>query len=139
MAIPHIEYIDGKCPHGRDAYKGEECTRCEMLIKAYETAEPVVDQLSHLVNGSVDIDALASLLANEHPTLLGQIAKAVAIGVVRRADYNPAWKPFEDFKSPACTLYPDHRPAFEAHPDHDGRLSCELVVGSLHAARQFYV
>lgn len=140
MSAPHIDIIDGKCPHGSDVYS-TRCTACERFVQSYEEAEKVVDQLSKLVNGAGSLDALATAFANEHPTLLGQMAKAMAMGVVRRADYNPGWKPYDGFTRPLCTLPepPSAGDGWEPHPEHDGRLSCALVAGAVVSAQQYYV
>lgn len=109
-----------------------------------EAAEAAVKNLSNAVNGGADRDAIATAISGEHPTLAGQIAKAVGIGIVRRADYNPTWKPWDRFSRPLCTLprgvnYSAFSDEAWAHPDHDGRLDCSTVVGALLMARQSYV
>ena len=100
------------------------------------TAKQWVDQLGHFVNGmqSDQADAFATALSNEHPTLLAQIAKAVAIGVMRRATYDPTWRPFDGYDR-ACT----EGGSKPVHAQHDGRLSCDTVIGAELMSRQFYI
>lgn len=88
------------------------------------------------------VRALAAAVADEHPTLSGQLGKAVAIGLVRRATYNPDWTPFQSWEGPDC----DEQEGLSAelgvapaHPAHDGRHSCWLIAGAVMMARQFYV
>jgi len=121
----------------------------EAAVKSAETSEKVhvaFDAISRAINGGWGDakDMLAMEVANEHPTLTGQIAKAVAIGVVRRADYNPEWKPWERFTSRLCTIprnvnYAEFTDKAWEHPEHDGRLDCSTVVGAILMARQSYI
>jgi hypothetical protein len=108
------------------------------------TARQWVDQLGHFVNGmqSDQADAFATALANTHPTLLGQIAKAVAIGVMRRTMYDPEWRPWDSTsKRPRCTIAGGMVSGSNVlpHPEHDGRLSCNTVVGAELMARQQFI
>ena len=96
------------------------------------------------INGAFGYKDLGLALANEHPTLLGQIAKGVGLGVVQRSDYNPDWKPWDGFTRPLCKIernanYIDFTDASWEHPEHDGRLDCSTIVGALLMARQSYV
>lgn len=111
--------------------------------EAEQKAKALVDSLSSFINGVgiVGFDAFATALANEHPTLLGQIAKAVGIGVMRRALYDPEWKPFNSItpkdKSLCRDRYGDLRNP--QHADHDGRLDCSTVIGAELMARQSFI
>jgi hypothetical protein len=109
-----------------------------------ERAVEVAAALGQGVNGQFSYDDLADALTAEHPTLLGQIAKGVGTGVVRRSDYNPAWKPWDGFTRPLCTIernvnYIDFTDASWEHPEHDGRLDCSTIVGAILMARQSYI
>ena len=127
-----------------------------MTTATKPTAEELVDQLGRFANGmqSEQADAFATALANEHPTLAGQIAKVVALGIMRRAMYDPSWKPYDrtttgDKARRVCAVHLPGRLLelggqgdalrLPEHPEHDGRFSCELVVGSELASRQFFV
>lgn len=128
------------CPHGQNVYAGS-CTRCDQAYEAEQQAKIDMDTLSHRVNGMshVYIDAYANALANEHPTLSGQMAKAFAIGIVRRAVRDEAWKPWDTWERTCPIERTGMRSELTEHPDHDGRHSCELVAGAVLMARQFYV
>lgn len=108
---------------------------------AEQKAKKMVDELGHFVNGMHDVEAdeFANALANEHPTLLGQIAKAVGIGVMRRARRDPAWKPHDEIKDQFCAYQVDMAGAFARHAAHDGRLDCTTVIGAELMARQSFI
>jgi hypothetical protein len=116
-------------PHERQARREWE---------AEQKAKELVEQLGRFVNGmsSEGKDAFATALANEHPTLLGQIAKAVGIGVMRRAEYDPKWQPFEQGIRARCRLGTQ---TAIPHPEHDGRLDCTTIVGAELMARQSFI
>lgn len=113
----------------------------ETAIKVHEA----FDAISRAVNGGWGDakDMLAMEVANEHPTLAGQIAKAVAIGIVRRAERDPEWKPWDRFdqlcRIPRNVNYSEFSDKAWEHPDHDGRIDCSTVVGSILVARQSYI
>jgi hypothetical protein len=113
----------------------------ERKAKAAAKAEALVEQLGRFVNGMnhEESDAFATALANEHPTLLGQIAKAVGIGVMRRSVYDPTWKPYDRYPRGCPTAFHDDSGNSVYHSDHDGRLSCATVVGAELMARQSYI
>jgi hypothetical protein len=97
--------------------------------------EMLVDQLSHAVNGSrMDMDEFANQLANEHPTLLGQIAKAVGLAVMRRALYDQSYRSYDDYVN-TCQANLRGR---GRHPVHDGRLDCDTVIGAELMAHQSF-
>jgi hypothetical protein len=112
-------------------------------IDAEARAKALVDHIGHFVNGmsSDQADAFATALANEHPTLLGQIAKAVGIGVMRRATHEH-WRPFDAYER-SCRqshmIYSGFPQGVPAHADHDGRLDCTTVIGAELMARQSYI
>jgi hypothetical protein len=117
---------------------------------AQHEAQALVDTLAHFANGMSyeKSEALADALANEHPTLLGQIAKVVAIGVMRRATRDPLWKPYA-YKVDGLRICEqvkrrDVQTMFDlfrdpAHVEHDGRLDCDTIVGAEIMARQSFV
>jgi len=89
-------------------------------------------------------ETVAEALSHEHPTLLGQVAKFVGIGVMRRTIRGP-WKPFSP--KPADILWcnrenvttilgTDVRLDSIPHPEHDGRLDCSTIIGAELIARQ---
>jgi hypothetical protein len=107
-----------------------------------------------------EIGAFANALAIEHPTLVGQIAKAVGLGVMRRT-LGTAWGPADrtwyesgeanalGFREPQfivrgrCSgaegvhpLYGSQMTPTADHPTHDGRLECQTIVGAELMARQ---
>lgn len=111
--------------------------------KAQNVANDAVAALSDAINGRTNADALANALMHEHPTLLGQIAKAVGIGVMRRTVRDETWRPFDTTvggpeRIRACSL-----PAIginnTQHPEHDGRLDCATVIGADLMARQSFI
>ncbi len=109
-----------------------------------DVAQGVVDALSAGINGAFGYTDLARALGDEHPTLLGQIAKGVGVAVVRRAEYDPDWKPWGKFSRLLCAIdrnanYIDFTDAAWEHPEHDGRLDCSTVVGAILMARQSYI
>ena len=120
----------------------------EAAVKTAETEKRVKDAfeaISRAINGGWG-DAknmLANEVGNENPTLSGQFAKAVAIGIVRRSERDPEWKPWGKFER-LCTLpkgsnYADFSDKAWEHPDHDGRHDCSLVVGAILMSRQSYI
>jgi hypothetical protein len=125
------------CPHGNSVY--ERCATCDKVRATQERVEAAFKVVSDAINGGYGDakDMLANLVANEHPTLSGQFAKAVALGIMRRSVRDETFRPFDSWDRD-CQLYPmsaENPP----HPDHDGRHSCKLVIGSMLAAQQFYV
>jgi hypothetical protein len=121
-----------------------------MATETYEqrTARDATDvqhgfeTISHVIKGGHNaVNALADVVSNEHPTLSGQFAKATAIGIVRRATYNPEWKPFDTWERD-CTeetyTAPDTTP-IPKHPEHDRRHSCALIAGAVLMAQQWYL
>ena len=113
--------------------------------------EQIEKLLSVTVNGarSETVAAFSLAIANDHPTLSASIAKAVALGIVRRARYDPEWRPFDPLWNndgePVCTEPMASRPMSEfggatlpKHKVHDGRLDCTTVIGSALVARQSY-
>lgn len=129
--------MDPQYPFGDES---PEMARARRDHQAEEKAKALVEQLGKFVNGMQDVeaDAFATALANEHPTLLGQIAKAVGIGVMRRSVYDPAWKPYDSYDR-GCMDYRDPEGNPIRHAMHDGRLSCTTVVGAELMARQGYI
>src|SRR4029079_4494000 len=129
--------------HGNSIYN-----RCESCNKVSETQRKVseaFETISRAINGGWG-DAkgmLSNEVANEHPTLAGQLAKAVAIGIVRRAVRDPKWKPFDGFDQlchiPRNSNYNAFSMESWVHPDHDGRIDCSTVVGAILMARQSYI
>lgn len=117
-----------------------EMERERRQYEADKKAKDLVDQLGKFANGMsvVEADALSNALANEHPTLLGQIAKAVGKGVVRRALYDATWRPYGKLLPEgrrACVVDPD----WPEHAEHDGRLDCTTVIGAELMARQSFI
>lgn len=132
------------CRHGGSIF--ERCDYCNRDREAEQKIIDAFEVVSRGVNGGYG-DAkgtLSNLISNEHPTLTGIIAKAVAVGVVRRADYNPEWKPWDRYTRPLCTIprgvnYAEFSDKAWEHPEHDGRLDCSTVVGAILMARQSYI
>ena len=131
------------CIYCHNEHEGE----CPLVIaerrkaKAEAEAAELVNHLGHFVNGMSheQADAFATALANEHPTLLGQIAKSVGIGVMRRATYDPEYKAFAKYerKCPGFGFGPyEKKPE---HAEHDGRLSCDTVIGAELMAHQSFI
>lgn len=110
--------------------------------------EEALEALSRATNGgSGDASrVIADELARIHPTLSGQIAKGIAIGIIRRS-LREEWSPFGDTGRP-CPESGRHvvygigggqDVPLPVHADHDGRHSCELVIGAEWMARQGYI
>ena len=93
--------------------------------EAFKTLSSVINAGSRA--GS---DLLADLVMHEHPTLSGYMARAVALGIMRRSVREEDFTAFQPFGTP-CT----DTPSLEAHPIHDGRHSCRLVVGAMYLAQ----
>jgi hypothetical protein len=130
---------DTNCKHGVDYTGSERCKSCEHERETLDKVGAAFKAISDAINGGYGDakDMLATFVANQHPTLSGQLAKAVATGIMRRAVYDPDWKNGMQWERD-CTVRPvsaDNPP----HPDHDGRHSCQLVIGSMLAAQQWYV
>ena len=112
-------------------------------------ATAAIDVMANVTNGHVGLDEVATAIMNEHPTRVGQIAKAVAIGIMRRATNNPAWKPFDNYgAAKLCDIEQALRPvafgdgdsiSLPAHPRHDGRWDCTTVVAAELMARQSFI
>lgn len=133
-----------ECKHGNSVY--DRCSSCNAERATLEKVTTAFEAISNAINGGYGDakDMLATLVSNEHPTLTGIIVKAIATGVVRRADYNPEWKPWDGFFRPLCAIsrgtnYADFSDKAWEHPDHDGRLDCSTVVGAILMARQSYI
>lgn|SRR5574340_349175 len=113
----------------------EQESRHDQQVRKAATA---VHDLFAYVNGIGDVDALADAIASEHPTLIGQLAKAVGIGVMRRTLRDSTWQPYD-----RTTGEPDCREGYQAgkplHPSHDGRLDCDTIVGATYIARQSFI
>jgi hypothetical protein len=111
-----------------------------------EVAVEVVSGLISAINGGrTDWDAVATEIGSDHPTLIGRVAKAVGVGIMRRTSREPDWKPFGFFIASPC---PDSghvidmwggRYELPVHPDHDGRLDCTTVVGAELMSRQSFI
>ncbi len=101
-------------------------------------AETLVQDLGSFCNAMSgdQIDAFATALAAEHPTIVGQIAKAVGMGVMRRATREPGWKPYDPMAAttPRCGIE-----GATDHAVHDGRLNCSTVRGAELMARQSFI
>lgn len=114
-----------------------------MALSEEQRIEEAVMTLSHAVNVSYG-DKVAEAIRHEHPTLIGQMAKAVAVGVMRRT-LRETWKPYGVFPKGTvyCNLQPhgsipgtDYPLAKVFHPEHDGRLDCSTVIAAELMARQ---
>jgi hypothetical protein len=123
----------------RVCYDCGVCTEKARRQQALEKeAEALVASLTKFVNGMSReaTDALATALANEHPTLSGQVAKAVGMGIIRRSTRNPDWKPGQPTVGgeSGVRYCESSQPAI--HPEHDGRHTCETVVGAYWMSHQ---
>lgn len=119
-------------------YKSAEVRQYE----AEQAAQALVDQITRFVNvmgADVERDAFATCLANTHPTLLGQIAKAVGIGVMRRAVRDPEWRPFDKYEQTCSNGFPSPYGENVRHSGHDGRLDCNTIIGAELLARQSFI
>jgi hypothetical protein len=54
------------------------------MSRTTQTPEQVAEVVSAFINSVGDVRALAEALANDHPTLLGQAAKAMGLAVMMR-------------------------------------------------------
>lgn len=105
-----------------------------------EATEALTSVIRAINGGSSEATAaLAESVANEHPTLSGQLGKAIAIGLVRRATYNPDWRPFDPWERDCPLTSPLGTSEHPKHPEHDGRHSCALIAGAVLMAQQWYV
>ncbi len=112
------------------------------------SAEQIECMLASMVNGGrvETVEGFANALSNDHPTLSGQIARAVALGIMRRCRYDPTWRAFDPLwkeGDPICTEPMATRSSEEfggsplpKHGVHDGRLDCTTVIGAALLARQ---
>jgi len=101
-----------------------------------QQALKLVEELTHFANGMSreQQQAFAEALASDHPTLIGQVAKVVALGVMMRATRNPEYRPYDTIED-ACTVSLDNA----SHPSHDGRLDCNTIIGAGLMARQSFI
>ena len=109
------------------------------------TGEQVAEILADHINCFSENDDLINALANEHPTLLGQIAKAVGIAVMRRAVRDEKWRPFDRTTRAGYDCVPvenveswwgSEHFLMPIHTQHDGRLDCQTVIGAELMSRQ---
>lgn len=103
------------CPHGTDRYQSA-CGRCESEYRAFEAAETAYKSVSHELNGGGEPRIVAAVLRGEHPYLLQKLNSAIAMAVIGRT-YDRLCESTH----------------FGTHPEHDGRLGCNDVVGALRA------
>lgn len=99
--------------------------------------EEAFDTLISAINGGLGKSSLANLVARQHPTLSGQLAKFVALGIMRRSTRNENFRAFDSWEMD-CRVKPftaDNPP----HPDHDGRHDCQTVIGAMLMAGQSYI
>lgn len=118
-----------------------------------QTGEEVAAAVSHMANGMLYTHEFIDALSREHPTLLGQISKAVAVAVCKQVARNADWRPFDqvgDKTNGSCMRGGNHgelqdRQALgfyrdvitlPVHAHHDGRIDCSTVIGAELAARQ---
>ena len=109
-----------------------------------KTPEEVAQVVSAFINSVGDVRALAEALANDHPTLLGQAAKAMGLAVMMRALRNADYKPYDSMvgDSGLCerqVIDLDGSHLFVPHTYHDGRIDCATVVGAALMARQSFI
>lgn len=108
-----------------------------------------LDPLMGHVNGGLSADDIGRYLMNEHPTLAGQLAKGVALGIIRRTMRDEKWRPFDKTweRGRACTestgkvieIGQGEVLILPPHHEHDGRFSCETIVGAELVARQAFI
>lgn len=84
-------------------------------------ANEAASAISRYINGG-SVRYLARALANDHPTLLGQVAKAVGWAILMRSTGNLNY-PVGD-AAMTCREGGDH-------PAHDGRLTCDTIRGAM--------
>jgi hypothetical protein len=96
-----------------------------------EVMDPILREVNSM-GGGVSPDDIADYLMHEHPTLTGQLAKGVALGIMRHATRNPEWRPGDRWTTD-CPI------GGEPHPIHDGRIDCRTVIGADLMARQSFI
>lgn len=118
----------------------------EYTERRQRAADEAWESLSRAINGPVGYGEVANAILHEHPTLTGQIAKAVGVGLMRHATREPEWKPFEGYgDSLMCQSHPEvvlgsgARWRLPDHPIHDGRFDCQTVVAAELMARQSFI
>lgn len=106
--------------------------------------EDTINQLATLTSAfGNSADELATELGYSHPTLIGQVAKTIGLGVMRRSDHE--YKPFNTypevcgFESRIIDLGSGQSFTLPAHAAHDARLDCTTVVGAELMARQSFI
>jgi len=94
-----------------------------MSAARQEEAEQLAAQLTEFVNvmSSRSVAALADALGNQHPTLVGQVARSVAQGILSLCGEG------------ACQWTHD---GTGFHKAHDERFECTTVYGAQLMARQ---
>jgi hypothetical protein len=119
------------------AMEGAMAENSRQVAAAVAAVEASV-QLTGMAMSSIHQPYLVQALAIEHPTILGQTAKAIASAVCLSSGYDPLTG---DHAKPLFgqRIY-CHRDDAEAHgiihPVHDGRLTCGTVVGAILMSRQ---
>jgi hypothetical protein len=111
-----------------------------LLQERAREVEAAMEPVMKLVNGSsVGPDDIARFIMNEHPTLVGQLVKGVALGVMRRTMYDSNWKPYDPTIGKGRRMACLERLDKPEHPEHDGRFSCDTVIGAELMARQGFI
>lgn len=102
--------------------------------------QAIMNDLARVVN--VMSSRTGQLIANaftlEHPTLSGQIARAIALGVMRHATREPEWMPGMGWEVSCMKDYwsPTGSGGAVQHPSHDGRWVCSTVHGAMLMCQQ---
>lgn len=140
-----------RCQLRQTANAAQVCDQCVAEARSDQrraAADVMTEKLAPVISGinamsSSAGDALALAVMREHPTLAGQLGRGVALGIMRAVMGNPDWKPYDSTIRKQPEDPPMHRacmiPSVLSHPDHDGRFSCELVIGAELMARQGFV
>jgi hypothetical protein len=110
------------CKHGVDHYVSS-CGQCDRERADFERSKVAYEAVSRDINGG-NVNVLGAVLGAEHPYLLQKLTEAVALGVLQRTYDRLCTEPsiFDMSVAPFTR---------EAHPEHDGRLSCGTVIGAL--------
>lgn len=106
------------CPHGNDLYS-VQCGLCKQDREQYKKAEEAVEALGRGVNGGRPA-VTAAALNREHAYLFQKLAEAMAMSTLART-----YDSLCPMVAAKTTVFDD------AHPEHDGRLSCGTVIGAL--------
>jgi hypothetical protein len=115
----------------------EAYTENQRQLEAAKTASEIAEKLTGMAMSNLHQPYLVQTLSVEHPTILGQTAKAIATAVCLSSGYDPLTGSHANRDDSRIYCHRDDAEAHGIiHPVHDGRLTCSTVVGAILISRQ---